>query len=96
MENFISLMNKTIPPYVLCLLFSCIIQSAILGYPTPQAGELKCYLRIAHSESECIKVLLESSPPTSGETKMIHKNQYFKELFSQQPVHEGRMKAVQS
>jgi hypothetical protein len=35
------------------------------------------------------------SPPTSGAIKMIHKNQSFKELFSQQPVQKGRTKAIQ-
>jgi hypothetical protein len=40
-------------------------------------------------------VLLEISPPTSGEMKMIHKNKCFKELFPQQPVRKGRSKAVQ-
>jgi hypothetical protein len=35
------------------------------------------------------------SPPTSGAIEMIHKNQSFKELLSQQPVQEGRTKAIQ-
>jgi hypothetical protein len=35
------------------------------------------------------------SPPTSGAIETIHKNQSFKELFSSQPVHEGRTKAIQ-
>jgi hypothetical protein len=35
------------------------------------------------------------SPPTNGATKMIHKNQSFKELLSQQPVQKGRAKAIQ-
>jgi hypothetical protein len=35
------------------------------------------------------------SPPTSGVIKTIHKNQYFKELLSLQPVHKGRTKAIQ-
>jgi hypothetical protein len=35
------------------------------------------------------------SPPTSGAIKMIHKNQSFKELLSQQPVQKGRAKAIQ-
>jgi hypothetical protein len=64
--------------------------------PIPKEGELKCYPRIAHSESECIKVLLKSSPPTSGAIKMIHKNQCFKELFSWQPIRKGHIKASQS
>jgi hypothetical protein len=71
------------------------IQSAITRQPTPKEGELKCCLRIAHCESECIKVLLKGSPPTSGEIKMIHKNQCFKELSSWQPVRKGHIKVVQ-
>jgi hypothetical protein len=55
-----------------------------------------CYFKIALSESESIKVLLISSPPTSGAVETIHKNQFYKELSSQQPVHEGRSKAIQS
>jgi hypothetical protein len=35
------------------------------------------------------------SPPTGGATKMIHKNQSFKELLSQQPVQKERAKAIQ-
>jgi hypothetical protein len=57
---------------------------------------LKCYPRIAHSESECIKVLPKGSPPTSGAVKMIHKNQSIKELPSRQPVRKGRAKAIRS
>jgi hypothetical protein len=57
---------------------------------------LKCYFKIALSESESIKVLLISSPPTSGAVVTIHKNQFYKELPSRQPVQEGRSKAIQS
>jgi hypothetical protein len=57
--------------------------------------ELKCYFRIALSESESIKVLSTGSPPASGVSKMIQKNQSFKELLSQQPVQKGRAKAIQ-
>jgi hypothetical protein len=34
------------------------------------------------------------SPATSGAIETIHKNQSFKELFSRQPVHKGRTKAI--
>jgi hypothetical protein len=55
---------------------------------------LKCYSRIALSESKSIKVLPMGSPPTSGAIETIHKNQSFKVLFSRQPVHEGRTKEI--
>jgi hypothetical protein len=41
-------------------------------------------------------VLFINSPPTSGAVETIHKNQCYKELFSRQPVQEGRSKAIQS
>jgi hypothetical protein len=48
----------------------------------PKEDELKCYFRIALSESESIKVLPMGSPPTSGAIEMIYRNQSFKEMFS--------------
>jgi hypothetical protein len=46
---------------------------------------LKCYFKIALSESESIKVLPMGSPPTSGAIETSHKNQSFKELFPGSP-----------
>jgi hypothetical protein len=89
-------MNETIPPSVRCSLFFLYDSKCYLKIAHPARGWIEVLSSIAHSESECIKVLLKSSPPISGETKMIHKNQHFKELFSKQLIREGRMKAVQS
>jgi hypothetical protein len=55
-------------------------QSAIFEWPSPKVRALKIPM---------------GSPPTSGVIKMIHKNQSFKELLSQQPVQKGRTKAIQ-